>query len=328
MTMKRRIVKPGGTKPRSLKTTDGSMLDQLATEQPNPESADLDLKSSLEIAEIINAEDATVAATVRKALPQIARGIDWIAAALSSGGRLIYVGTGTSGRLAALDAAECPPTFNTDPNLVQFVMAGGAKALAASVEADEDSRALGVREIRKRRPTRKDVVIGVAASGRTPFTIAAVKYARSREAKTIAVTCNPDSALEKAAELGIVVETGAEVVSGSTRMKAGTAEKMVLNMLSTGAMVRMGLVYGNLMVNLHQKNSKLAARAVTIVERALRVDSDQARKALKSSAGNVPVAIVMETAGMNRKEAQRTLKSAKGHVRRAVEHAKAKKPPL
>jgi N-acetylmuramic acid 6-phosphate etherase len=304
------------------------MLDQLATEQPNPASADLDLKSSLEIAEIINAEDATVAAIVRKALPQIARGIDWIAAALSSGGRLIYVGTGTSGRLAALDAAECPPTFNTDPNLVQFVMAGGSKALAASVEADEDSRALGIREIQKRNPTRKDVVIGVAASGRTPFTIAAVKYARSRGAKTIAVTCNPDSALEKAAELGIVVETGAEVVSGSTRMKAGTAEKMVLNMLSTGAMLRMGLVYGNLMVNLHQKNSKLAARAVTIVELALRVDSDQARKALKSSGGNVPVAIVMETAGINRKEAQRTLKAAKGHVRRAIDHAKVKRQPL
>jgi N-acetylmuramic acid 6-phosphate etherase len=304
------------------------MLDQLATEQPNPASADLDLKSSLEIAEIINAEDATVAAEVRKTLPQIAHGIDWIAAALSSGGRLIYVGTGTSGRLAALDAAECPPTFNTDPNLVQFVIAGGAKALAASVEADEDSRALGIREIQKRNLTRKDVVIGVAASGRTPFTIAAVKYARSRGAKTIAVTCNPDSALEKAAELGIVVETGAEVVSGSTRMKAGTAEKMVLNMLSTGAMLRMGLVYGNLMVNLHQKNSKLAARAVTIVELALRVDSDQARKALKSSGGNVPVAIVMETAGINRKEAQRTLKAAKGHVRRAIDHAKVKRQPL
>jgi N-acetylmuramic acid 6-phosphate etherase len=304
------------------------MLDQLATEQPNPASADLDLKSSLEIAEIINAEDATVAAIVRKALPQIARGIDWIAAALSSGGRLIYVGTGTSGRLAALDAAECPPTFNTDPNLVQFVMAGGSKALAASVEADEDSRALGVREIRKRNLTQKDVVIGVAASGRTPFTIAAVKYARSHGAKTIAVTCNPDSALEKAAELGIVVETGAEVVSGSTRMKAGTAEKMVLNMLSTGAMVRMGLVYGNLMVNLHQKNSKLAARAVTIVERALRVGRTQAKTALKLAAGNVPVAIVMEAAGMNRKEAQRTLKSAKGHVRCAIEYAKVKNRPL
>jgi N-acetylmuramic acid 6-phosphate etherase len=300
------------------------MLDQLATEQPNPASADLDLKSSMQIAEIINTEDAKVATAVKKSLPQIARGIDWIAAALSSGGRLIYVGTGTSGRLAALDAAECPPTFNTDPNLVQFVMAGGAKALAASVEADEDSRALGVREIRKRNPTRKDVVIGVAASGRTPFTIAALKYARTRGAKTIAVTCNPDSALEKAAELGIVVETGAEVVSGSTRMKAGTAEKMVLNMLSTGAMVRMGLVYGNLMVNLHQKNSKLAARAVTIVERALHIDSDRARKALKVSGGNVPVAIVMHAASVSRRMAEKALKAEKQHVRGAIGRARAK----
>jgi N-acetylmuramic acid 6-phosphate etherase len=326
--MKHHGMETRGTKRRSPKKTDDSMLDQLATEQPNPASADLDLKSSLEIAKIVNAEDATVAAVVRRALPEIARGIDWIAAALSSGGRLIYVGTGTSGRLAALDAAECPPTFNTDPKLVQFVMAGGARALSASVEADEDSRALGVREIRKRKPNRKDVVVGVAASGRTPFTIAAVEYSRSRGAKTIAVTCNPDSALEKAAELGIVVETGPEVVSGSTRMKAGTAEKMVLNMLSTGAMVRMGYVYGNLMVNLHQKNSKLAARAVTILERALRVDRSQARKALKSSGGNVPVAIVMHAAGVNRKEAQGTLKSAKGHVRRAIERANVKKQPL
>jgi N-acetylmuramic acid 6-phosphate etherase len=304
-----------------------SRLDLLATERPNSVSADLDLKSSLEIAKIISAEDTSVAAAVGRALPKIARGIDWIAEALSNGGHLIYVGTGTSGRLAALDAAECPPTFNTRPQMVQFVMAGGGKALDASVEAAEDSRSLGVREIRKRRPTRRDVVVGVAASGRTPFTIAAIQYARRCGAKTIAVTCNPDSLLEKAAELAIVVATGPEVVTGSTRMKAGTAAKMVLNMLSTGAMVRMGLVYGNLMVNLHQKNSKLTARAITIVERALRVDRNQARKALKSSGGDVPVAIVMHAAGVSRKEAERALKAAGGHVRRAVDHAKAKKEP-
>lgn len=305
--------------------TDADLLDQLATEQPNPASADLDLKSSLEIAEIINAEDATVPAAVRRALPDIARAIDWIADALSRGGRLIYVGTGTSGRLAALDAAECPPTFNTNPKLVQFVMAGGPRALGAAVEADEDSRALGIQEIRKRKPNRRDVVMGVAASGRTPFTIAAVEYARRRGARTIALVCNPDSLLEQAAELAIVIETGPEVVSGSTRMKAGTAEKMVLNMLSTGAMVRMGLVYGNLMVNLHQKNSKLAARAVTIVSRALRINRNRAREALKSSGGNVPLAIVMHTAGVSRPEAESALKAESGHVRRAVDRAKAAK---
>jgi N-acetylmuramic acid 6-phosphate etherase len=294
-------------------------LDQLATEQPNPNSVDLDTKSALEIARIINAEDAKVAPAVARALPQIAQAIDWIADALASGGRLIYVGTGTSGRIAALDASEIPPTFDTDPKLVQFVMAGGRKALSAAVEADEDSRNFGIREVRKKRPGKKDVVIGLAASGRTPFTIAAIEYSRRAGAKTIALTSNPGSPLETAADLAIVVETGAEVVSGSTRLKAGTAQKMVLNMLSTGAMVRLGYVYGNLMVNLHQKNTKLTERAVTIVERALRIGRNQAQMALKAGGDDVPATIVMHVAGTSRKEAKRALKSAGGNVRRAIE---------
>jgi N-acetylmuramic acid 6-phosphate etherase len=293
----------------------------LDTEQVNRASADLDLKSSFEIAKIINKEDAKVAGAVQRALPQIARAIDWIAEALARGGRLIYVGTGTSGRIGALDAAECPPTFGVDPKMVQFVIAGGVKALAAAVEADEDSGELGIKEIRKRKPGKKDVVVGIAASGRTPFTVAAVRYARRRGAKTIAVTCNPNLPLEKAAELAIVIETGAEVVSGSTRMKAGTAQKMVLNMLSTGAMVRLGYVYGNLMVNLHQKNSKLTERAVTIVERALGTNRSQARKALRAAGNDVRVAIVMRLARMSRKEAESSLKLANGNVRRAIEGA-------
>jgi N-acetylmuramic acid 6-phosphate etherase len=299
----------------------GSQLEQLDTEQVNRASADLDLKSSFEIAKIINKEDAKVAGAVQRALPQIARAIDWIAEALARGGRLIYVGTGTSGRIGALDAAECPPTFGVDPKMVQFVIAGGVKALAAAVEADEDSGELGIKEIRKRKPGKKDVVVGIAASGRTPFTVAAVRYARRRGAKTIAVTCNPNLPLEKAAELAIVIETGAEVVSGSTRMKAGTAQKMVLNMLSTGAMVRLGYVYGNLMVNLHQKNSKLTERAVTIVERALGTNRSQARKALRAAGNDVRVAIVMRLARMSRKEAESSLKLANGNVRRAIEGA-------
>ena len=305
-----------------MKKASSSELEQLSTEQPNPASADLDTKSALEIARIINSEDAKVAPAVERVLPQIAQGIDWIAEALASGGRLIYVGTGTSGRIAALDASECPPTFDTDPSLVQFVMAGGRKALGAAVEADEDSRKLGVHEIRKRRPAKRDVIVGLAASGRTPFTIAAIEWARSAGARTIAVTCNSDSPLEKAAELAIVVETGPEVVSGSTRMKAGSAEKMVLNMLSTGAMVRLGYVYGNLMVNLHQKNTKLTERAVMIVERALGVDRNQARRILKSSGKDVPVAIVMHSTGASRKEAEKHLKLAGGNVRQAVARAK------
>lgn len=304
-----------------MKQSDVTKLAQLPTEQLNAASDDLDLKSSLEIARIINTEDAIVAGVVAHSLPQIARGIDWITQALESGGRLIYVGTGTSGRIAALDASECPPTFNVPASTVQFVMAGGVRALSRAVEADEDSSELGMREMRKKKPGKKDVVIGIAASGRTPFTVAAVKYARTAGAKTIALACNPDSPLEKAAELAIVVETGPEVVSGSTRMKAGTAEKLVLNMLSTGAMVKLGYVYGNLMVNLHQKNTKLTERAVTIVARALGTDRERAREALQRAGKDVPIAIVMAKAGISRAGAEQCLKHSRGHIRRAIAFA-------
>jgi N-acetylmuramic acid 6-phosphate etherase len=293
-------------------------LRRLATEQENRASSDLDLKPALAIARVINAEDAKVAVAVKLALPQIARAIDLIAEALRRGGRLIYVGAGTSGRIAALDAAECPPTFNTDPETVQFVMAGGPKALGVAVEANEDSAKLGEREIAKKKPGRNDVVVGIAASGRTPFTVAAVAYARDQGAKTIAVTCNPHSPLEKAASLAIVTEVGPEVVSGSTRMKAGTAQKMILNMLSTGAMTRLGYVYGNLMVNVHVKNRKLIERGVTILQRAAAVSSDTARHCLKAAGNRVPVALVMLEAGVTRVQAERALKSARGNVRRAI----------
>jgi N-acetylmuramic acid 6-phosphate etherase len=307
-----------------LRKSSAPKLEELPTEQLNPASSDLDLKASLEIARIINTEDAMVATVVERALPRIARGIDWIAEALANGGRLIYVGTGTSGRIAALDASECPPTFNVSPSTVQFVMAGGVRALSRATEADEDSRELGVREMRKKKPGKKDVVVGIAASGRTPFTVAAVEYARNAGAKTIALTCNPGSPLESAAELAIVVETGPEVVSGSTRMKAGTAEKLVLNMLSTGAMVQLGYVYGNLMVNLHQKNTKLTERALTIVARALDRSREQAREALQRAGRDVPVAIVMAKAGISRASAERYLKDSRGHVRRAIAAAESK----
>src|SRR6266404_3672628 len=302
-----------------------SQLEQLATEQPNPASADLDTKSALEIARIINAEDAKVAPAVAKALPQIAQAIDWIADALASGGRLIYVGTGTSGRIAALDASEIPPTFDTDPKLVQFVMAGGRKALSAAVEADEDSRNFGIREVRKKRPGKKDVVVGLAASGRTPFTIAAIEYSRRAGAKTIAVTCNPGSPLEAAADLAIVVETGPEVVSGSTRMKAGTAEKMVLNMLSTGAMVRLGYVYGSLMVKVHPKNVKLTERAITILHRATGLSRDQSERILRRAGGSIPIALVMVQGAVNRSRAEQALIAADGHIRRAITLAQMRK---
>jgi N-acetylmuramic acid 6-phosphate etherase len=298
-------------------------LSGLATEQPNRASADLDLKSALEVARIINAEDAKVADAVQRALPQIARAIDLIANALRRGGRLIYVGAGTSGRIAALDAAEVPPTFNADPEAVQFVIAGGLTALAAAVEANEDSRELGEREIAKKKPGRKDVVVGIAASGRTPFTVAALNYAHTKGAKTIAITCNRNSPLQKAAHLAIVTEVGPEVISGSTRMKAGTAQKMVMNMLSSGAMTRLGLVYGNLMVNLNPKNSKLVERGVSILRRAAKVSREVAQQTLKSAGNSVPVALVMLQAEVSRVDAEHALESSKGHVRHAIAAARS-----
>jgi N-acetylmuramic acid 6-phosphate etherase len=299
--------------------SDVENLESLPTEQPNPRSRDLDTKSSLEIARIINKEDATVAATVEKALPEIAKAIDWITDALSRGGRLIYVGAGTSGRLAALDAAEIPPTFNTAPTMVQTIIAGGAGAFNRALEANEDSGATAVREIKKRRVGKKDVVVGIAASGRTPFTIAALIAARRAGAKTIAIVCNPDTELERSADLAIVTETGPEVVCGSTRMKAGTAQKMALNMISTGAMVRLGYVYGNLMVNMHRSNSKLAERSVRIIQHALLTDKEQAQAALERANYSMAGAVVMAKAKVPRAVAEKRLKAAKGNVRKAIE---------
>jgi N-acetylmuramic acid 6-phosphate etherase len=297
------------------KTSD---LRRLHTEQSNTAATDLDQKSALEIATLINAEDATVAQAVRRALPQIARTIDLVAAALRQGGRLIYVGAGTSGRIAALDAAECPPTFNVSPSTVQFLIAGGEKALASETEASEDDTDLARKEMAKRKPGKRDVVIGIASSGRTPFTVAAIEYARSRGAKTIALTCNRNSPLERAAHFAIVTEVGPEVLAGSSRMKAGTAHKMVLNMISTAAMTRLGYVYGNLMVNVVPKNEKLKQRALAILERATGADHETASRALQAAANRTPVAVVMLAAGVSRAQASAALKKSSNHVRQAI----------
>ncbi len=302
----------------SIRKARSAELRRLGTEKANSASAGFDQKPALEIARIINREDAKVAAAVKTALRPIARAIDLIAAALSHGGRLIYVGTGTSGRIAALDAVECPPTFDVDPRMVRFVMAGGRRALGAAVEADEDSRELGRKAIAKNKPTKKDVVVGIAASGRTPFTVAAIQYARAHGAKIVAVVCNPKSPLGKAAHVAIVVDVGAEVVAGSTRMKAGTAQKMILNMLSTGAMTRLGHVYGNLMVNVRPRNEKLVERGAGILEDAAGLDHRAARKFLAAAGGRVPVAMVMAKAGVNRSQAVAALKKSQGRVRKAI----------
>jgi N-acetylmuramic acid 6-phosphate etherase len=295
-----------------------SDLRRLPTEQILPAAADLDRMSSLEIVRLMNREDATVAPAVARALPQIARAIDTVVAGLRHGGRLIYVGAGTSGRIGALDASEIPPTFNTDPRTVQFIMAGGPKALGASTEASEDDTVLAIAEIKKRKPGKHDIVLGIATSGRTPFTIAAVQYARAHSARTIALTCNRNSPLERAADFAIVTEVGPEVLAGSSRMKAGTAHKMVLNMISTGAMTRLGYVYGNLMVSVWTKNEKLIQRAVRIVEQATGADHAAASNALEAAGNRTPVAVVMLAAGATRAQAVAALKKTKGHVRQAI----------
>lgn len=288
------------------------------TERRHPAAAPLDTLSARQIARLINREDARVAAAVGRALPQIARAIEAAAGALACGGRLLYVGAGTSGRLAALDAAECPPTFGTAPRSVQYVLAGGRRALRRATEVSEDSAALGRRDISKKKPTRNDVVVGLAASGRTPYTLAALQFARRRGARTVAVTCNPGSPLARTAHIAIVTPVGPEVVAGSTRMKAGTAQKMVLNLISTGAMARLGYVYGNLMVNVHTKNKKLVERGVSILQQAAGVPRQRAQRALQAAGMSVPVALVMLKTGLSRAAAQRRLRQARGHVRRAI----------
>jgi N-acetylmuramic acid 6-phosphate etherase len=303
---------------RKTKSREKAELSRLLTEQVNPASHNLDRKSSLEIARIINAEDEKVARAVRRVVPEIAHGIDLICGALSQGGRLIYVGAGTSGRIAALDAVEVPPTFDVNPKLVQFLMAGGPKALASAIESKEDSETLGRQEMAKRKPGKKDIVVGIAASGRTPFTVAALRHARSKGAKTIAVTCNRNSVLGKVGHLDIAVEVGSEIISGSTRMKAGTAQKMVLNMLSSGAMARLGYAFDGMMSNLRLRNHKLLERGITILQNSDGLARDEAKKYLQRSGNNVPTALVMIKAGVDRRQAERALKEAHGHVRKAI----------
>src|ERR1700734_1674307 len=303
----------------AIRTPTDSEMHELMTESVNSASHGFDTKSALEIARIINHEDAKVAAAVKKALPEIALVIASVARSLRDGGRLIYIGAGSSGRIAALDACECPPYFSTPPQSVQYIMAGGPKALASAVEVNEDSEELGQRDIARRRPTRKDMVIGLSSSGRTPYVVAAIAYARARGAKTAAVTCNYDTPLAAAADIAIVAEVGPEVVSGSTRMKAGTAQKMVLNMITTGAMTRLGYVYENLMVNVHMQNTKLVERGISILMRACKIDRDQAVLTIKSAGRSVPVALVMLKAGVDKPEAGRRLAKSDGNVRLAIE---------
>lgn len=296
----------------------------IATEQRNQVSRGLDRKSTLEILKALNREDARVAAAVRRELPQIAKAVDAIAAAWKRGGRLFYVGAGTSGRLAVLDAAECPPTFGTKPELVRALIAGGDRALRHAVEGAEDSAENGARDLRRAGLTANDVVVGIAASGTTPYVLGAVKFARQRRAPTVGVTSNPASPLARAARIAITPETGPEAIAGSTRMKAGTAQKMVLNLLSTASMVRSGRVYENWMVHVALTNKKLQRRGIRILEEAAGLGASQAEHALRQAKHDLPAAILMAKARIGLQEARKRLRATRGNVRQAIEMAQDK----
>jgi len=289
------------------------------TEQENPRTREIGTLSVAEIVAIINDEDARVAAAVQRTLPEVAKAIDGIVARLQGGGRLLHVGTGTSGRLGVLDASECPPTFGVSPELVQGIIAGGYEACYRAVEASEDDRAAGARDLVARDVTSQDAIVGIAASGRTPYTIGAVEHARALGAFTVAVTCVPDSEITRAAEVAIVPVVGPEVLAGSTRMKAGTAQKLVLNMLSTVTMIRLGYVTGNRMTNMRARNSKLLARSIRIVCAETGVDEPTAQAALERAGDNLPRAIVMLKTGRSAGEADAALEASRGIIAKAID---------
>ncbi|MEU6575592.1 N-acetylmuramic acid 6-phosphate etherase [Streptomyces sp. NPDC046805] len=300
--------------PRDLR----SELETLTTEAFRPELAEIDRLPTLDIARLMNAEDTAVPAAVAERLPQIAAAIDAVAARMARGGRLIYAGAGTAGRLGVLDASECPPTFNTDPAQVVGLIAGGPPAMVTSVEGAEDSADLAVKDLDGLGLTPDDTVVGVSASGRTPYAIGAVEHARTLGALTVGLACNADSALAAAAEHGIEVVVGPELLTGSTRLKAGTAQKLVLNMLSTITMIRLGKTYGNLMVDVRASNDKLRARSRRIVALATGATDDEIETAICAAGGEVKNAILTILAGVDGPTAARLLEESDGHLRAAL----------
>ncbi|WP_424448522.1 N-acetylmuramic acid 6-phosphate etherase [Microbacterium arborescens] len=289
-----------------------------ATESSNPLTRELDAMSVADILRVMNDEDAGVAAAVAVAIAQIVRAVDLAVAALSAGGRLVYLGAGTSGRLGVLDAAECPPTFGTDPAQVVGLLAGGPEAMFRAVEGAEDSRRLGADDLAAIGLTDRDVVVGIAASGRTPYVLGGLDHARGVGAATVAVSCTPNAEISGHADVAIEVDNGPEVLTGSTRLKAGTSQKLVLNMISTATMVRLGKVYGNLMVDVRPSNEKLVARAVRIVRAATDCDEPTARQALDEADGHAKTAIVAILCGVDAATARERLSAGSGFVREAV----------
>ena len=288
------------------------------TEQTNPRTRHLDQMSTRQILTAINDEDARVAAAVRREIPRITKAVDAITAALVDGGRLFYVGAGTSGRLGVLDAAEIPPTFQFPASRVRGIIAGGSAALRRSVEGAEDSEAAGARDLRKHKIAKRDIFVGLAASGTTPYVIGAIRHARRIGAVTIGVTCNPGTPVLKAAQIKICATTGPEAVAGSTRLKAGTAQKMILNMLSTATMVRLGHIYRNLMVNVQMTNAKLRRRGLRILRDATGCTEARAKELIRLAHGNLKLAIVMQKKNCSAKEAAKRLRDSHGHVAKGL----------
>ncbi|MBE4184005.1 N-acetylmuramic acid 6-phosphate etherase [Vibrio parahaemolyticus] len=293
-------------------------LSRLVTESRNPASAEIDTLSTIEMLQVINEEDQKVALAVKAVLPQIAKTVDAITAAFANGGRLVYMGAGTSGRLGILDASECPPTYGTHPDMVIGLIAGGHQAILKAVENAEDDVKMGQDDLKALHLTKHDVVVGIAASGRTPYVLGGLEYAKSIGATTASIACNPECAMAKAADIAILPIVGAEVITGSSRMKAGTAQKLVLNMLTTGAMIRSGKVFGNLMVDVEATNAKLIQRQTNIVIEATGASKEEAERALNACDRHCKTAILMILADLDAEQAKSRLTEHNGFIRAAL----------
>ncbi|WP_025506571.1 N-acetylmuramic acid 6-phosphate etherase [Vibrio parahaemolyticus] len=293
-------------------------LSRLVTESRNPASAEIDTLSTIEMLQVINEEDQKVALAVKAVLPQIAKTVDAITQAFANGGRLVYMGAGTSGRLGILDASECPPTYGTHPDMVIGLIAGGHQAILKAVENAEDDAQMGQDDLKALHLTKHDVVVGIAASGRTPYVLGGLEYAKSIGATTASIACNPECAMAKAADIAILPIVGAEVVTGSSRMKAGTAQKLVLNMLTTGAMIRSGKVFGNLMVDVEATNAKLIQRQTNIVVEATGTSKEEAERALNACDRHCKTAILMILADLDAEQAKSRLAAHNGFIRAAL----------
>jgi N-acetylmuramic acid 6-phosphate etherase len=294
-------------------------LEQLITEGRNPNTMDIDQLSTVDMLTRMNDEDQKIADAVKNVIPAVAEAVDRISENMKRGGRLFYIGAGTSGRLGILDASECPPTFGTEPELVQGVIAGGSKAVFSAIEGAEDSKDGGKEDLRERNLTKMDAVVGIAASGRTPYVIGGLEYAKELGCVTVAISCNPNSMIAAIADIAITPLVGPEVIMGSSRLKAGTAQKLVLNMISTGIMIRLGKVYSNLMVNLAPTNQKLVERSKRIVRLATGASIEEVEAAMQRSGYDVKVAIVMLKANLNVSEASERLARADGIVSKALQ---------